>query len=479
MQKRKILQNIMAIMMCMLMIYSNVYADTLEVNCRIQEESNEHPYDFYGTPLRTDRALNIENIWWTGREYITLGEKYGEYKKSVDLVNWETVYINRYLWEDGKNYTYMWNPVIEYYDGIYIIRDLIYENVNEIVAQLSRGDTLRNSSILVFDENFELLKQVDFEHQLTAFSYVNGRFYARLQDYETNFRGSYQPINTIYVSDDGINWTVDETLTEVPLSNQRNVLNFGDGVFYGESYDNESKYIMNDVFVTNTQGETAQINYEQVPYRVYDEANGIYISYEESLELGVIETSFKVSLDGIYWHEICFPIFEKYEQIVTYRQMGNKLLFLTNDRLLEYDIEELKQSIIAKNGLDCTYVKMNREILGFDTMPIMEEDRMLVPMRFLFEQMGAEVEWDGTTNTASAVLSPGTEGQIQTFGLEYAKTVTFSIDNTTAKVNGAEVTMDVPARLINDKTMVPLRFLSENLGYTVTWDDENKTAIIE
>ena len=39
-------------------------------------------------------------------------------------------------------------------------------------------------------------------------------------------------------------------------------------------------------------------------------------------------------------------------------------------------------------------------------------------------------------------------------------------------------TMDVPARLINDKTYVPLRFLSENLGYTVLWDDEANTATI-
>lgn len=54
-----------------------------------------------------------------------------------------------------------------------------------------------------------------------------------------------------------------------------------------------------------------------------------------------------------------------------------------------------------------------------------------------------------------------------------------SIDNTTATVNGAEATMDVPARLVNDKTMVPLRFLSENLGYTVTWDEETNTASIE
>ena len=38
--------------------------------------------------------------------------------------------------------------------------------------------------------------------------------------------------------------------------------------------------------------------------------------------------------------------------------------------------------------------------------------------------------------------------------------------------------MDVPARLINDKTMIPLRFLSEELGYNVQWDGETRTVMI-
>lgn len=52
------------------------------------------------------------------------------------------------------------------------------------------------------------------------------------------------------------------------------------------------------------------------------------------------------------------------------------------------------------------------------------------------------------------------------------------IDDTNATVNGEAATMDVPARLINDQTFVPLRFLSENLGYDVQWDESTNTAII-
>ena len=79
--------------------------------------------------------------------------------------------------------------------------------------------------------------------------------------------------------------------------------------------------------------------------------------------------------------------------------------------------------------------------------------------------MGADVEWNGETQTVTATLD-NTE-------------ITFSINNINAEVNNILTTMDVPARLVNGKTMVPLRFLSENMGYTVEWDADSRTAIIQ
>lgn len=110
------------------------------------------------------------------------------------------------------------------------------------------------------------------------------------------------------------------------------------------------------------------------------------------------------------------------------------------------------------------YVTLNGELLGFEEMPVREDDRLLVPMRFLFEKMGAEVEWDQATQTATV--------------LQENDAVAFQINNRSATVNSQAQTMDVPARLINDKTMIPIRFLSENLGYTVEWDEETNMAII-
>ena len=89
---------------------------------------------------------------------------------------------------------------------------------------------------------------------------------------------------------------------------------------------------------------------------------------------------------------------------------------------------------------------------------------MLVPMRFLFEQMGAEVAWDNDTQTATV--------------MQNNDNISFQINNATATVNDVPKTMNVPAKLVNDKTMVPIRFLSENLGYTVDWDGDANMAIV-
>ena len=126
-----------------------------------------------------------------------------------------------------------------------------------------------------------------------------------------------------------------------------------------------------------------------------------------------------------------------------------------------YGMSELSELINHSE----VYVCLNDKVLGFSQPPIIEDGRMLVPMRFLFEQMGAEVEWNAETQTATAALNN--------------TAVTFAIDDTEATVNNQSATMEVPAQLVNGKTMVPLRFLSEELGYNVMWNEEARTAVIE
>ncbi|MBE7046864.1 MAG: copper amine oxidase N-terminal domain-containing protein [Ruminococcaceae bacterium] len=109
-------------------------------------------------------------------------------------------------------------------------------------------------------------------------------------------------------------------------------------------------------------------------------------------------------------------------------------------------------------------ITINGEAKKFDVMPQIIEGRTLVPMRAIFEALGAEVGWDDATKTAS--------------GKTASTTVALTIDNKEAKVNGKAVTLDVPAMIIDSRTMVPARFVAESLGCKVDWDGNTKTVII-
>ena len=92
------------------------------------------------------------------------------------------------------------------------------------------------------------------------------------------------------------------------------------------------------------------------------------------------------------------------------------------------------------------------------------QGRFLVPMRGIFEALGATVHWDGDTRTVT--------------GNRAGTTVLLSIDSTRAKVNDSTFELDVPATIVESRTYVPLRFISESLGANVSWDGETRVATI-
>lgn len=176
-----------------------------------------------------------------------------------------------------------------------------------------------------------------------------------------------------------------------------------------------------------------------------------------------------IFVDGVYNIETDIPfivygfeVVHGYDKGVLYWE-DDTTFYIKNYNLL---LSTPKQPLYdALNALEeAPIIKIDDTILGFENPPVTESDRTLVPMRFLFEQLGAEVEWDAETETATAT--------------NINRAVTFAINDTTATVNGSAATMDVPARLIGDKTYVPLRFLSEELGYTVKWDEDTRMATV-
>lgn len=102
--------------------------------------------------------------------------------------------------------------------------------------------------------------------------------------------------------------------------------------------------------------------------------------------------------------------------------------------------------------------------LAFDVDPVIENDRTLVPMRLIFEALGAKVDWDEATRTALAV-----KGDVK---------ISITIDSAELMKNSKAVALDAPARLIGGRTLVPVRAVSEGLGAKVDWDETSRTVQI-
>lgn len=91
-----------------------------------------------------------------------------------------------------------------------------------------------------------------------------------------------------------------------------------------------------------------------------------------------------------------------------------------------------------------------------DQDPLQQSGRVMVPVNAILEALGAEVTWDKTAKTVTAVLND--------------QTLMLKIGSSTATVNGEKLEIDAPAIIQNSRTLVPVRFISEGLGLTVDWD---------
>jgi len=99
-----------------------------------------------------------------------------------------------------------------------------------------------------------------------------------------------------------------------------------------------------------------------------------------------------------------------------------------------------------------------------DVQPLMNNGRVFVPVRGVFEHMKADVVWDADAQIVTATRA--------------SDVIVLPLNSTTATVNGRRITLDAPARLVRGRTMVPLRFLSESLGASVDWIAASRTVEI-
>lgn len=124
-----------------------------------------------------------------------------------------------------------------------------------------------------------------------------------------------------------------------------------------------------------------------------------------------------------------------------------------------------RQINVKTPGFSDISVKVSGEQIAFDQKPVLYNDRTMVPLRAIFEKLGATVTWDGETKTA--------------IGQRGATTVKITVGSNAMYVNDARIELDVSAIVLSDRTLVPARAVAEGFGCTVGWDAAAATVIVE
>ncbi|MBO5454542.1 MAG: hypothetical protein J6A69_11385 [Clostridia bacterium] len=130
------------------------------------------------------------------------------------------------------------------------------------------------------------------------------------------------------------------------------------------------------------------------------------------------------------------------------------------------EIKKYKTTIILT--IDSVEIKVNNNALINDVAPIIVNDRTMLPVRIIAQELGVTPEniiWDEKAQKVTVITDE--------------KKIEIYIDSSKAYVNGATVELDSPAFIQNDRTYLPLRFISENLGASVDWDEDLQQVTIK
>ncbi|MDD3168985.1 MAG: N-acetylmuramoyl-L-alanine amidase family protein [Eubacteriales bacterium] len=115
-------------------------------------------------------------------------------------------------------------------------------------------------------------------------------------------------------------------------------------------------------------------------------------------------------------------------------------------------------------GTDPVRISLDGVEVQCDSPPVIAEGRTLVSARAVFEAMGGDVSWDAAAREIAVNIGD--------------RNVKLKIDSKKAYINGTEKALDVPARIIKNRTMIPVRFVSEAVGCEVSWDQKNRIVNI-
>ncbi len=252
----------------------------------------------------------------------------------------------------------------------------------------------------------------------------------------------------------------------------------------------------------NSKGENLDLPFNSMNFRIYWDGD----LYDELLdgtsifkinEKGQQELIFNSAADGCASNNssksnpcLQADLFGDWREEVVWRTADNTALRIYTTTIpTEYSMDSLMKDHIYRMGIvwqNSSYnqpphvgfymtegtrltvgsnaANINGRKTEMDVAPVIIDDRTMVPVRFIAEAFGCAVDYD---NGKVTIITPQGE------------TIEMTIGESKYTVSGKELTMDTAPVIINDRTMVPVRFIAEALGKNVSWDNEEKTVTIK
>lgn len=222
-----------------------------------------------------------------------------------------------------------------------------------------------------------------------------------------------------------------------------------------------------------SEEELAFVNKSKMEQGVHQKGTLYVISLGEKpnpgYQLEFVKSETTWEQERIYVKQILPKEGFMYPQVIHYPYIAGRLQLPTKYMTVSViDIDTGKPLFIEQTNqpIDTKVIKIfiNGEIYQFDQPPIVKGNRTLVPLRGIFEALGAEVQYDQAT------------GKI-TVTKENVKII-LKINSKSVTKNGKTEIIDEPAILTNNRTLVPLRFIGEALGADVKWDPKQNAVFI-
>ena len=144
---------------------------------------------------------------------------------------------------------------------------------------------------------------------------------------------------------------------------------------------------------------------------------------------------------------------------------------LAGQHTFHYNSRNSDIRLVLKIGEKTALV--NEKPMENDVSPIISNGRTMLPVRFLAENLGIDVSWDGTTGTVTIIESTNDKMK------KVKRTLMITVGSNEAFVDNRIVTMDTPAFIKDGRTYLPVRFIGENLGCYIEWLPETQQVIID